>query len=97
MTGRNFPPNDVATIHVNGVQLGTVPTGSAGGFVVLLNTEVADPGRYSVTATVNPEGYTIFLLDSDAPTWPSEGGGPLVQVPPGIALADIIYLPLIRR
>jgi hypothetical protein len=99
LTGSDFPSDDTATITVNGQTLGTVPTDGAGGLVFVLDTTGADPGLYSVTASVNPSASTSFQLDPDAPLRPGEGtaGLPLLNVPSGIAFTRLIYLPVILR
>ncbi len=95
LRGRRFPPNSVAVIEVNRVRLGTVPTNGLGRFIFLLNTEGADPGFYIVTTTVNPRGVGFFSLNPEEPVRPPEGDGPVYDVPPGIAYAGLVYLPLI--
>jgi hypothetical protein len=97
LTARNFPPNDIATIEINGVRLGEIPTDRVGSFVFLLGTEGADPGRYVVAATVNPEAIIILSLDPDTPTHPPERDGPVFEVPAGIALTELVYLSIISR
>ena len=85
----------MAVIKVNGVRLGTVPTNARGRFLFVLNTEGADPGFYIVTTKVNPRGVGFFFLDPEEPVRPQEEDGPVYDVPPGIAYAGLVYLPLI--
>ena len=55
------------------------------------------PGRYFVTAAVNPSATADFTLDPNAPLRPQEGSGPVHNVPGGIAFAEFVYLPLVCR
>jgi hypothetical protein len=96
LEGANFPPNDVATITVNGTTLGTIPTDSSGDLVFLLNTDQADEGDYFVTATVNTSSSARFVLDSRRLTHPQEGQGMIFNIPGGLII-HFIYLPVILR
>ncbi len=97
LTGSGFPPNDTATIAVNGVVLtSTLAVDGSGEFVFLLDTGQADNGYYAVTAMVNPSAMTSFILDPNSPLRLQEGSGPIFSVPSGIAW-KAIYLPLILR
>ena len=70
------------------------PTGS---FIFFLDTHLAEPGGYAVTISVNPGASTGFLLADDAPLRPQEGGGLTFFTPPGIALHNFVYLPVVTR
>jgi len=96
LEGANFPPDDVATITVNGEMLGTVPTDPSGDLAFLLSTDQADEGNYIVTATVNPSSSARFVLDSSKPIRPQGGQGTVFNLPSGL-VAHIIYLPLVFR
>jgi predicted outer membrane repeat protein len=97
LSGSHFPPNDIATISVNGTALGTIPTDVSGNFSFLLSTTNADEGTYFITASVNPSATVQFILSSDKPTWPQEGSGTVIELPAGIAYTESIFLPMIMR
>jgi hypothetical protein len=90
LAGANFPPDDVATIMVNGTVLGTVPTSPAGDLLFLLNTEQAGEGEYIVTATATASPSTRFVLDLSKPIRLQEGQGTIFKVPGG-AGAHLVY------
>lgn len=94
LTGSGFPPNDTATIMLNGRVLGTIPTTADGSFTFLLNSSDAEEGAYMVTATVNPSANRWFTLEATAPTRPQEGSGTIFAVPAGIAFDEFVYLPI---
>jgi alpha-tubulin suppressor-like RCC1 family protein len=98
ITGWNFPPGAQATLSINGQAITTTlsvnPTGS---FIFFLDTHLAEPGGYAVTISVNPGASTGFLLADDAPLRPQEGGGLTFFTPPGIALHNFVYLPVVTR
>jgi hypothetical protein len=93
LEGANFPPDDVATITVNGQMLGTIPTDTNGDLIFLLNTDQADPGHYIVAATVNPSSSVRFVLEPSKPLRPQEGQGMIFNVPSGLVFH--VYLPLV--
>jgi hypothetical protein len=95
--GNNFPPNQLATISVNGVTVGTVSTDANGDLIFLLTTASADEGVYGIMVSVNPNASTRFVLDVTEPIWPQEDSGSIFDVPAGIALDDVAFLPLIVR
>ena len=94
--GANYPVNDMATITINGITLGTVPTDPSGNLLFLLNTVEADEGEYIVTADVNPSSSVRFVLDSSKRTRPQERQGTIFVVPKGIT-THFVYIPLILR
>ncbi|MCI0397438.1 MAG: calcium-binding protein [Chloroflexi bacterium] len=92
LTGGNFPFSATATIAVNGVPLGSLPTDGSGAFTALLNTAGATPGLYRVAATVLPSREIATLaLDPNGVVHPQEGNGPIFLVPP----FTFVYLPAI--
>jgi Tol biopolymer transport system component len=91
----NFPLTNTAAISVNDYLLGSIPTDFTGTFTVTLSTENATPGAYMVTAVTDPyQASATFILDEDDPIWPLESGGPVFDIPGGIAF-QLFYLPLI--
>jgi hypothetical protein len=96
LEGANFPISSTATITINGHTLGTVPTDSSGDLIFLLNTDQADEGEYTVTATVNPSASVRFDLDSQHLLHAQEGLGTILNVPSGL-VPHTIYLPIVFR
>jgi hypothetical protein len=93
--GYGYPAYSTATVWVNGHYLATVQVDSIGYLNFQFSTDNADDGVYSVVVSVNPDAMTQFLLDSASPdTWPPEYGD-VFSVPPGIALTEFVYLPII--
>lgn len=94
-TGTNYPPNSLATVYVDGEDLGTVTTDGAGAATFLLETTGAIPGLYNVTMEVDINAsatQSIELLD----------GGALIPPPdnfPGsiFSIGHPIFLPVIFR
>ena len=97
LTGSDYPANKVATVNVNGQDLGTVITDEAGRFSLILSTANADEGIYITTVSVNPAATTQFILDAGAPLRPQEGEATEISVPAGIALTEQLFLPNISR
>lgn len=97
LNGSDFPPDEVATVTVNGYELGTVQVGGDGTYSFVLSTTEADEGYYSLTASVNPSAAVQFVLDAKEPLWPQEGMGPVINVPAGIAHTELGFLPAILR
>ena len=96
-TGTGFPSNITATVTINSVALGTVPTDGNGDFAFILSTANADEGAYVVTASVNPTASARFILDADEPVRPQEGDSTIFEVPAGIAFTKFVFLPIIMR
>jgi len=97
-TGADFPAGGVATVTVNGRTLTTsLAADGSGNVTFLLNTAGADPGRYVVTVSVNPSASASFLLAEGEPLRPQEGSGPMFDVPAGIGLDNVVYLPVVVR
>ena len=98
LSGAGFPAGGTATVTVNGrVLTNALAVDSAGGVAFRLNTGQAGAGRYVATVSVNPSATVVFTLDSSTPLRAQQGSGPTFDVPSGIALTKILYLPLIRR
>lgn len=97
VAGQNFPPNETATISVNGRIMGTTAVNGDGRFLFILTTANADEGTYFVTASVNPTVTKQFILSATEPVRPQEESGDTFDVPVGIAFNDFIYLPAILR
>ena len=97
--GEIFPPNEVATIMVNGMGLGTVPIDGDGKFEFEINTAGASVGSYFVTATAQASSATVnFVLDNTDPnSWPPQSKPIIFIIPSGIAFTEFIYLPIIVR
>ncbi|MEE8390853.1 MAG: hypothetical protein V3S14_08690 [Anaerolineae bacterium] len=99
VTGSDFPPNNAATIAINGHTLDGMSTDDAGELVFLLSTASdTDSGGYYVTVQINPIAGVSFLLDPDAPLR-QEGTAilPAFDVPDGIAFTNFVYLPPVLR
>jgi peptide/nickel transport system substrate-binding protein len=96
VTGSGFPPDDSASIVVNGHLLGQLPVESSGEIAFTLTTEEADAGTYHLRVSVNPSGGVAFVLHEDEPVRPREGALPPVEVPDGL-ITYPIYLPLVVR
>jgi Tol biopolymer transport system component len=93
----NFPVNDTAATLVNGIELGTAPTGSTGNFTFILSTADADEGYYEVLVTVNSTSLTShIILSNDQPLRPQVGDGPVFDMPAGLAWQKL-FLPSIQR
>lgn len=97
VAGQNFPPNETATITVNGRTMGTTAVNGNGRFLFILSTANADEGTYFVTASVNPTVTKQFVLNADDPVRPQEDSGDTFEVPAGIAFDQFVYLPMIVR
>lgn len=97
VVGRNFPPNETATITVNGHVMGTTAVNGNGRFLFILSTTNADEGTYFVTASVNPTVTKQFVLNAADPVRPQEDSGDTFDVPAGIAFNQFVYLPSIVR
>ncbi|MEW5868277.1 MAG: right-handed parallel beta-helix repeat-containing protein [Chloroflexota bacterium] len=93
--GFHFPADSTAAITLNGHALGSVPTDETGSLKFLLDTQQADAGLYTVTASVNPSASLGFFLDASRRIHPQEGQGTIFNVPGGIS--SRLYLPLVSR
>jgi Tol biopolymer transport system component len=95
LTGNHFPPTSTATLTVNGLTLGDVPTDATGNAVFLLHTTDANPGLYTIRLTVAPYwAETQLILHPASETHPQEGSGPIFDLPAGLA-HHLLYLPLL--
>lgn len=92
-TGSNYPPNQQATVAINGDNMGTVNTGPAGQFVFDINTTNAPVAVYSISATVNANASATsgFELLNDAPLRGDSGGDTTFYV------VYALYLPAVRK
>lgn len=98
LTGTYFPQNSTGTITINGhAMTETLPVDATGVFVFRLDTSGASEGRYFITVSVNPSATSSFTLNAADPLRPSEGSGPVITVPAGIAFTKFVYLPFVRR
>lgn len=93
VTGFNYPPEEDFDVLVNGVKIGEVTSGPAGGFTFQIDTTGADPGTYDVKVGAPS---VRFWLVFGAPTWPPQGDGLVFSLPAGIDL-HFIYFPLVFR
>lgn len=97
VTGENFPPNETATITVNGHVMGTMAVDGNGRFLFIFTTANANEGTYVVTATVNPTATTQFTISIADPMRPQEDSGDTFDIPAGIAFNEFLYLPSILK
>jgi len=91
---------NMMTITVNGEVLSTTfETNETSGFIIFIDTSIADSGFY--TLRINDETTVIahitFYLGQHLPLRPLEGGGQTIHIPAGIAINNLVYLPLLRR
>jgi len=96
ITGTNYPPSSVATILVNGVNLGDVATDVDGNLIFVIDTTGSSSGYYTVVANLVPNVFTRFLLNQGEPQWPQDVIAPVFQLPPNIA-NQLIFTPIIHR
>jgi Tol biopolymer transport system component len=95
LTGSYFPPTSTATLTVNGLTLGDVPTDATGNAVFLLHTTDATPGLYTIRLTVAPYwAETQLILHPANDTHPQEGSGPIFDLPASLA-HHLLYFPLL--
>lgn len=97
VSGDGFPPNQTASVTVNGASMGSLPTTASGTFTFTLTTARADEGFYDVTVSVNPSATVKFTLDASEPVRPQEGNYTTFDVSPGVAYTHEVYLPLVKR
>lgn len=99
LSGVRFPAGSQAVVSVNDQALGTVTVSSQGELDFLLDTQLAGPGRYIVTASspgAQP-GSASFQLDLAAELRPQEGSGLIFQVPAGTAFEKALFLAAVYR
>jgi Tol biopolymer transport system component len=95
LTGNYLPPTSTATLIVNGLTLGDIPTDDNGNTTFLLHTADATPGLYTIRLTVAPYwAESQFILHPAGETHPQEGSGPIFDLPPNLA-HPLLYLPTI--
>ena len=94
-TGSNYPPQQTATIYVNGEALGQIETGEQGEAAFVLNTLSAALGAYNVTLEVNINATATesieLIEDGPAVTPPPGFEGPIFYINPPV------FLPAIRK
>ena len=94
-TGSGYPPNNMATIYVNGNSVGAVMTDPAGAASFLLNTIGAAPDQYNVTLEVDINASATQSIELVS-------GGTVVTPPPGSTgdtffINYVIFLPSIQK
>ena len=91
--GAQYPANSMATLSINGNNIGQVETDNGGNLTFILYTGGVDPGIYSVTATVNSNASATAVIEllPNAPLRLQEGSGPIFAVSP------IYYAPIISK
>lgn len=99
ITGANFAPNAPLILTVNGAVLNDrLVTNPTGGYVVFLDTAVADDGVYTVMLTADASATTGFTLAPGEPLRVREGGGATFLVPTGLTgVVRKYYMPLIQH
>lgn len=98
LEGVGFPSDSITEIQINSlVYTQTVPVSASGMFTIVLDTDNADNGIYYVSARVNPDAGTTFVITSTAPLRSQEGVGFHLTVPSGIALNRQVFLPSVIR
>jgi len=97
LSGSSFPPNQSASITINGLSIGNLATDTSGTFTFTLTTSNADEGSYYVTASVNPNATVRFTLDNNSEIKPQEGSYTTFDVPSGTAFTHEICLPIVLR
>jgi hypothetical protein len=97
ITGNKFTPDEMATVSVNGLVLGTLPADGAGSFQFRINSGAAEPGYYEVEVSTGvPADQVGFTLSLTAPLRPLEDSGMIFDLPSGIA-AQRAYMPIIPK
>lgn len=102
----SFPPNTSVGITLNGVLLATIVTNAQGYAIVVLATDSAEAGSYTLVASVASSGAqartvttasTRFTIAASAPVRPlTETGVTPLDVPADIA-QSIVLLPLVQN
>lgn len=93
LSGNHFPANDMASVRINGREVGAVATDEKGDLRFQLATTNAGEGIYFVAVNVYHSAAVTFALDHHYPVRPQEGDAPIFEVPAGIALSEAIFLP----
>ena len=94
-TGVGYPANSLATVYVNGAEIGHVNTNNNGVLTFMIDSAGAPEARYFVTAAVdnNASDTKDFDIESDEPLWPPPPGFPGPTFPlfgPNL-VADMTY------
>jgi hypothetical protein len=107
--GFNYPANQVVTVKVNGHVLGTTTTDEIGGFTIRITSAVdIDEGFYEVEveteslsgnalSAVSAASAIRFQISAGAPLRAPEGAATAFPLPKGIAVTDLVFMPLIMR
>ena len=108
-TGQNYPLTYQGLVTVNAHPVGIVQVNGSGGFTFELSTTAGDPLHLTLS-DVTEEGLYIvvveadyarasarFVVNNDAPLWPSSGSEIIFAVPAGIAYKYFTYLPMVIR
>ncbi len=96
VTGNNFPQDGSVTILANGQALGPVSTDSNGDMTFIINSGLAGPGLFIITANVVDGPQTSFVLDLAAPLRSQDGTWTVLVLPADIA-SQPIHLPVINK
>lgn len=95
LTGENFTPNTTEELLINGRIIGSVSVDDSGEFRVVLITNGAFPGDYTVT-TSTPNTPTLFSIHVAALPRAKEGTGPELLINSS-GMQNTIYMPLLRQ
>ncbi len=95
-TGVGYPANSLATVYVNGSEIGHVMTNNNGVLTFMIDSAGAPQARYFITAAVgnNASDTKDFDVDNGKPLWPPPMGfpGPTFPLMGNPALvADMTY------
>ena len=99
LTATGFPPNSVATLTVNTIEVASnLPVDATGTLKLNIDTSNVGEGSYDVAISVNPSATVRLELNNSAPLRTATGEGPLIELPEHVQTIDhLIYLPLIIR
>jgi Tol biopolymer transport system component len=97
LSGSGMAPHDQVVISVNGRDLGDAATGADGSLDATLATTNADLGFYILTvqAGMSRSSASFYLQTGLVQT--TAATGPVFEIPPGIAFANFLYLPVLGR
>lgn len=98
-TGSFFQQNEAVFVYANGRVIGNVQADLNGNLAFNVRSFAASQeGGYSIAAYgAAGVARAYFLLDASAPTRPPVGNGPTFPLPDGIALTEMVYLPLVAH
>ena len=96
--GEDFLPGGTARVTLNGYEFAQdILVDSAGAFGLIIATDQAGDGDYFLHVEGTLKAMIIFHLDPAGPLHPQSGSGVLLNVPPGLGLAEHVYLPVGER